>query len=150
VISLTRHHTELQDIDLKVEELSEGPLAILGDVNQIQQCFLNLIFNAVEAMPDGGPLTVSMGLDEEKTCARIRVRDSGTGIPGKNMDKIFDPFFTTKQEGQGTGLGLSITYGIVKGHDGRILAESEGSKGSTFTVEFPLSNSPLTGRDEHA
>jgi CheY-like chemotaxis protein len=75
---------------------------------------------------------------------KLIVRDTGTGIPADIMDKIFDPFFTTKKLGEGTGLGLSVVHGIVKQHDGYIIAESEPGKGSTFTVYFPQ----ITGEHE--
>jgi two-component system, NtrC family, sensor kinase len=115
VLSLTRHRMELQDIN-PVLDLAEEYLIVKGDVNQFQQCFLNLIFNAIEAMPDGGMLKVILKPDEATKEALIIVKDSGCGIPEKYVDKIFDPFFTTKEEGEGTGMGLSIVYGIVKNH----------------------------------
>ena len=68
----------------------------------------------------------------------ISVADNGPGIPDGNLDRIFDPFFTTKEVGKGTGLGLSLSYGIVQEHDGRLWVDSEVGKGSTFTVELPI------------
>lgn len=138
VVTLTQNRMALQGINLKME-LSREPLDVRGDVNELQQCFLNLIFNAIDAMPDGGDLMVSSGLDEETGFAQVVFRDSGCGIPEKQIDHIFDPFFTTKEENAGTGLGLSIVYGIVKGCDGAIDVKSIEGEGSTFTLTFPMS-----------
>ena len=137
VVALTRHKMEIQDISLSVD-FSQEPLNVRGDVNQLQQCFLNLIFNAIEAMPNGGKLSVASKLDSEKNCVQVIMEDSGLGIPEKNLDSVFDPFFTTKGEGEGTGLGLSIVYGIVKSHEGHIEIKSKEGKGSTFILNFPI------------
>jgi len=136
VISLTRHRMELQNIHLDAR-LSTEPLHVRGDVNQLQQCFLNLIFNAIEAMPEGGNLLIASKLDRDTKSAQVIFQDFGYGITEKDIDRIFDPFFTTKPEGEGTGLGLSIVYGIVKGYDGSISVKSDVGEGSTFTLSFP-------------
>ncbi len=137
VITIARHHMELQNIRLETD-LHKGVFTIRGDANHLQQCFLNLLFNAIEAMPDGGELAVTTGLDREKGSAYVVIKDTGTGIDKKIIDRIFDPFYTTKPEGKGTGLGLSIVYGIVKGHNGQIHIESEPGQGSTVKVTFPV------------
>jgi len=137
VLSLTRHKMELQDITPSLE-CAEEPLMIRGDVNHLQQCLLNLIFNAIEAMPGGGDLKVTLKRDDADKEAWIIIEDSGCGIPEKHIGRIFDPFFTTKKEGEGTGLGLSIVYGIVKNHDGRIEVHSREGQGTTFSLRFPL------------
>jgi len=137
VLSLTRHKMELQDITPSLE-CAEEPLMIRGDVNLLQQCLLNLIFNAIEAMPGGGDLKVTLKRDDADKEAWIVIEDSGCGIPEKHIGRIFDPFFTTKEEGEGTGLGLSIVYGIVKNHDGRIEVHSREGQGTTFSLRFPL------------
>lgn len=137
VTVLTRHHMELQDIRLTLN-LHPELLPVKGDINHLQQCFLNLIFNAIEAMPDGGDLLISSSADAEGKYARVVVQDTGCGIAPKSMDKIFDPFYTTKPPGEGTGLGLSIVYGIIKRHNGEIEVKSEPGEGSTFTTTFPL------------
>ncbi|HID19313.1 TPA: PAS domain-containing protein, partial [Candidatus Bathyarchaeota archaeon] len=137
VISLTRHKMEIQNISLKTEYYSQ-PLVLNGDMNQLQQCFLNLIFNAMEAMPEGGELHVSSELEPSGHQALIYIRDTGCGIPEEDLEHIFDPFFTKKREGQGTGLGLSIVYGVVKNHSGKIKVESQLGKGTTFILSFPL------------
>jgi two-component system NtrC family sensor kinase len=139
VLSLTRHKMELQNVTPRFG-CAEEPVMIRGDVNQLQQCLLNLIFNAIEAMPDGGDLKVTLKPDDAEKKALIIIEDSGCGIPEEHIDKIFDPFFTTKEEGEGTGLGLSIVYGIVKNHDGRIEVHSRKGQGTSFSLRFPLAD----------
>jgi signal transduction histidine kinase len=117
----------------------QDPIAEL-DGDQVMQVLINLVSNAVEAMPDGGLLTVGTQGDEERV--RLIVSDTGIGIPAENVGKVFEPFFTTKQIGKGTGLGLAVTYGIVKMHRGDISVESNadpaaGPRGTTFTVTLP-------------
>jgi signal transduction histidine kinase len=102
---------------------------------EIDQVFVNLVSNAVEAMSGTGLLTVQVSHGEEKIA--VVIQDTGCGIPPDLMGKIFDPFVTTKDPGKGTGLGLSIVYKIVAKYGGRITVDSEEGKGSTFTVTFP-------------
>lgn len=137
VIAVARHHMELQGVRLELDLLPEV-INVKGDIHHLQQCFLNLIFNAIEAMPGGGRLLVVTDLDSDNDLARVVIRDTGCGIDREKLRKIFDPFYTTKTDGKGTGLGLSITYGIVKGHNGHIRVESEPGKGSSVTVTFPV------------
>jgi signal transduction histidine kinase len=144
VLSLTRHRLDLQDIR-QVIDFPEEPLMIRGDVNQLQQCFLNLIFNAVDAMPRGGTLSLVLRADTARKEALITVADTGCGIPEAYRQKIFDPFFTTKEEGEGTGLGLSIVYGVVKNHGGRIEVQSTEGEGTTFSLRFPLAGQGAEG-----
>jgi len=137
VITLTRHKMELLNVDLIVQ-LHPGFLMIQGDERELQQCFLNLIFNAIEAMPKGGQLQIVSGLESDKNNARIEIQDSGYGISDENLEHIFDPFFTTKEEGEGTGLGLSIVYGITKNHNGKIKVNSKVGEGCIFVLTFPV------------
>jgi len=137
VITLTRHKMELQNVQL-VTKLSGSHLEVVGDKNALQQCFLNLIFNAVEAMPGGGTLTVVSEREEAKKRIRVSILDTGCGIPEEELDHIMEPFFTTKKEGEGTGLGLSIVYGVVKSHGGHVEVESRQGAGSQFTLYFPV------------
>ena len=102
-------------------------------MNQIKQALLNIFLNAIDAMPDGGTLKVD-SYDNKKFI--IKISDTGCGIDPKDLPHIFDPFFTKKDHG--TGLGLSITHEIIKNHNGRIFAESELGKGTTFKVELPF------------
>jgi len=137
VISLTRHKMELRNIDLTTR-LYPGLLMIKGDDRELQQCFLNLIFNAIEAMlPGGGQLRIISELKRDKKNVRVEVQDTGYGISKENLEHIFDPFFTTKGEGKGTGLGLSIVYGVTKNHKGTIKINSKVGEGSSFVLEFP-------------
>jgi signal transduction histidine kinase len=136
VIALTKHRMELQSIQL-ISRLFPGLLMVHGNSNQLQQCLLNLIFNAMEAMPEGGKLKVMSKLDSDKEKVRIEIHDTGFGIDRKDLNHIFDPFFTTKKEGRGTGLGLSIAYGVVKKHSGDIWVKSKPGKGSSFFISLP-------------
>jgi signal transduction histidine kinase len=121
-----------------------------GNKNQLQQCLLNLIFNAMEAMPEGGELKVVSDLDSVKNKVRVEIHDTGFGIDKTELDHIFDPFFTTKKEGRGTGLGLSIAYGVVKKHSGDIWVKSEPGKGSSFFITLPgLMFSSDHGEEKH-
>ena len=144
VLTLTHHKIELQNIQLRTK-LHPGPLLVHGDINQLQQCFLNLIFNAIEAMTEGGKLSVVSELDSVDKNALIEIQDTGCGIHEEVLDHIFDPFFTTKEEGEGTGLGLSITHGIVKSHGGNIKVNSQVGKGSSFILNFPIQQPPGEG-----
>jgi len=136
VLTLTRHKFKFRDIQLSTQ-LSPEPLMLEGDTNQLQQCFLNLIFNAIEAMPKGGQLSIVSKLEDTPKNARIEIRDTGYGIPEEIQGHIYDPFFTTKREGEGTGLGLSIVYGVVKNHRGKIKIDSTVGEGTSFVLNFP-------------
>lgn len=120
-------------------ELDERLPRTLADAGQLQQVFLNLCSNALQAMSqahDGG--TLQLRSEATARHVRVTVRDDGPGIPPELLRRVFDPFFTTKSVGQGTGLGLSICYGIVREHGGRIWAESEPGGGAALFVELPI------------
>jgi DNA-binding response OmpR family regulator len=108
-------------------------------MDQLKQVFLNLVINAVEAMPQGGELRIETKLSEDGDGFSVAFTDTGVGLSEKEQENIFEPFFTTKATG--TGLGLSVSYGIIERHGGRIKVQSELGKGATFTVHLPL-NSP--------
>ena len=116
--------------------LAAEPLPVVVDRGQIEQVLVNLIVNAIDAMPDGGGLVVSTGRDAEEVW--LRVSDAGLGIADEVRDRIFEPFFTTKSAGQGTGLGLAVVHGIVSRHRGRIEVESTPGRGTTFLVTLPI------------
>jgi len=139
VILLCRHRMQLQNIAI-IEKLDPDLPEITGDYNQIQQCIMNLIFNAMEAMPDGGKLTLSTSFERKKRMVHIKISDTGCGIPDENLSIIFEPFFSTKEEGKGVGLGLSVVYGIIREHQGSIFVDSKVGSGSTFTIRFPIVN----------
>jgi signal transduction histidine kinase len=111
---------------------------VLGDFNQLQQCVLNLVFNAADAMPDGGSITIESICNPGSRMVEIKVADTGRGISRENLPRIFDPFFSTKQEGKGLGLGLSVVYGIIDRHKGAITAQSEPGKGTVFSIQLPV------------
>ena len=117
------------------KDLPSQAVIMTYDYQQIEQVLVNLINNAVQAMPNGGSLCIS--LVQADGAAAISVQDTGVGIPPENLNRIFDPFFTTKPEGEGTGLGLSVSYGIITNHSGRIEVESIPGKGTTFTIVLP-------------
>ena len=104
--------------------------------DQIQQVFLNLALNAIDAMPEGGRFNVS--IHRADPWVEIRFSDTGDGIDEAVLDRIFDPFFTTKPLGKGTGLGLSICYGIIRDHNGQITVKSKKGIGTTFEIRLPL------------
>jgi two-component system, NtrC family, sensor kinase len=126
-----------------VKEFSPIP-KIKCSPSQINQVFLNIISNAVHAMPEGrdapGKITLRTAL-EGKDQVRIEIADNGVGIPEDVLPKIFDPFFTTKAIGQGTGMGLSISYKIIQEHGGRILVDSEAGIGTVFSILLPIQSS---------
>jgi signal transduction histidine kinase len=111
------------------------PIVIRGGRSQLKQLFLNILLNAIQAMPGGGRLSVE-ALSQDGRRAVISIGDTGEGIREENLDRIFDPFFTTKKGG--TGLGLSVCYNIVKSHQGEISARSKPGQGTTLLVVLPL------------
>ncbi len=136
-IRLVAHHLEMHNIVLKKEFCQEVPL-LPCDANQLQQAFLAITMNAVEAMPGGGTLTLRTTQRQAEEAVEIGIIDTGVGIASGVLPRIFEPFFTTKSEGKGVGLGLSVAYGIVKRHDGRISVDSEVDQGTTFTIVLPI------------
>ena len=138
------------EIDFEIVVPAE-PLRVVADSGQIEQCVMNLVVNARDAMPEGGRVTVRLDeveLDEDGAAAfvdgrpgryaRLSVADTGTGMDQATRAKLFEPFFTTKEQGKGTGLGLSIVYGIVKQSGGYITVTSEIGRGATFLIYLPI------------
>jgi len=103
---------------------------------------MNLIFNAIESMMDGGTLTLSGGQDRELKTVWMTVADTGYGIDPEDLPRIFEPFYTTKKEGKGVGLGLSMVYGIIREHEGSVEVESEPGKGTLFKLTLPAGVEP--------
>ncbi|MBF0257369.1 MAG: response regulator [Desulfamplus sp.] len=134
-IILSQHKLELNNIKL-VSRISPDIPPINGDFNQLQQSLINLIFNAVDAMPDGGTLELYAGYDLRDKTVTISVRDTGIGISKENISRIFEPFFTTKSKEYGVGLGLSTVYGIIERHNGKVCVESRVGEGSVFRLIF--------------
>jgi signal transduction histidine kinase len=108
--------------------------------NQLKQVFLNLVVNAIEAMPRGGELAISTSLSDDGKWVSISFQDQGMGLSQKAMAHLFEPFYTTKSKG--TGLGLSVSYGLIEQHGGNITVESAEGQGSCFTVKLPTG--PIT------
>ncbi len=127
---LSRHR-----IQVEIAFAESVPL-ISADADQMSQVFLNLIMNAIHAMPDGGTLRVEG--TQVNGNLRISLADTGHGIPAEHLSRIFDPFFTTKETGKGTGLGLTVVKGIIEEHGGTITVTSEPGRGTTFTITLPL------------
>lgn len=139
---------------------SEGLPVVLGDADRLQQVLLNLLLNAVQAMPEGGALAVEtaaetrqrpgLELAPEQTFVRLEVTDTGVGIPADLKDKIFEPFYTSKEREGGTGLGLAVCAGIVKEHDGWLEVVDRAEGGTVFRVYLPaatgLSEGSSAGR----
>jgi PAS domain S-box-containing protein len=130
-----KHTRKSYDIQIQ-KDYQEIP-SIKGNKSELQQVFVNLMNNAVDAMPKGGRLDLSTAVKGEYVM--VKVSDNGLGIPREKITRIFEPFFTTKEVGEGTGLGLYVTSMIVKKHHGIIDLESEVGKGTTFMLKFPRS-----------
>ncbi len=136
-ITLSLVEKDLFVKDIKVINKFRHSPTIKANMDEMKQVFLNLILNATQAMPRGGKLEIATSLTENEQ-VRIKIADSGTGISEKHLSKIFDPFFTTKAPGEGTGLGLTLVHNIIERWGGTIQVESQGVKGTTFTIEFPI------------
>jgi signal transduction histidine kinase len=136
-LRLVRNQLLLSGVD-EVIEIPEGLPTVCGDYKTLQQVFLNLFINAVQAMPKGGKITIIANLSDEGNYVKIEVADTGAGIADEDLPHIFDPFFTTKEVGKGTGLGLSVTYGILQKHGGQIDVHSQEGIGTTITVLLPV------------
>jgi signal transduction histidine kinase len=142
LIHLSKPWLHTRNVKL-LSALSSDLPPVLGDAARLQTLFLNLISNALDAMPDGGELTIkthtvsSISPSGNGRWVEISISDTGVGIPGESRKRIFDPFFTTKKAGEGTGLGLAICEKIIKEHSGRLNVESEVGKGSTFSIQVP-------------
>jgi two-component system NtrC family sensor kinase len=123
----------------EVEVLGPVPL-ITGDRDQLTQVFVNLLTNAVDAMPDGGHVLLQAELRTAAgvRCLSVNVSDTGVGMTPEQVRRVFEPFYTTKPEGKGTGLGLAVSAGIVRKHEGTLEVFSELGKGSTFVVSLPI------------
>jgi two-component system NtrC family sensor kinase len=136
ILALLERHPQFQNVQVRIEE-SPVPLWVQVDSSKMQQVFVNILMNAVEAMREGGTLTVRTGFSERAGFCRVAITDTGCGIPPEHIPHLFDPFFTTKEVGRGTGLGLAISYGIVRQHGGDIEVQSTVGAGTTFRVLIP-------------
>jgi len=130
-LSLVSHQAQLQNIEV-IRELSPSLPKVTADFDQLQQVFTNLSLNAIQAMPDGGRLTLRSSVVDNEIM--VAVQDTGCGISKENLAKLFTPFFTTKEKGKGVGLGLAVVHGIIERHRGKVKVQSEVGKGTTFSV----------------
>lgn len=134
-VELMRHLMEKAGITLTVTNKTDDMLVVYGNVGEMEQVFLNLLINALQATPEGGDIDVCLA--SEGTDVVIRVSDTGKGIAEEDLARIFEPFYTTRESQGGTGLGLAIISGIIEKHRGRIEVESVAGKGTTFILTFP-------------
>jgi signal transduction histidine kinase/ActR/RegA family two-component response regulator len=124
---------EARNIHIKLVRQISSNAIIMGDAGELREVLVNMVFNAVDAMPDGGTITLST--QEVGDEVEIRVADTGAGMSEDVRSRVFDPFFTTKGKA-GMGLGLSVSYGIIRRHEGTVVVESEIGRGTTFRVKF--------------
>jgi two-component system NtrC family sensor kinase len=137
VSRLVQNEMKLSNIEFSVTE--QDPLPPMKvDKSGIQQVLLNLFLNAIQAMPNGGKLSVVIQLASGKNAGRIDVIDTGIGISKENLGRIFDPFFSSKNVGEGTGLGLSVSHGVIEKHGGWIEVKSTPGSGTTFSIFLPF------------
>lgn len=141
-----------------IAQLGESPLLVNCDADQIEQVFVNMIMNALDAMQrDGGTLTVTSQTEHKRDGSRVMLafEDTGPGVAPEHEDRLFSPFFTTKEPGKGTGMGLAVSQSIVREHDGEITFSS-GPSGSRFVVAIPMTTSemikhePASGKQQRA
>jgi len=140
VLPLIRRRAETQNVAIAAE-LDPAVPRIMGDVNQLKQVFINILNNAIDAMPAGGRVHISTReVRGNGTGPQVEIafQDTGGGIPEDKLERIFDPFFTTKEDGKGTGLGLPISKRIVERHGGSIAVQSTPGAGTRFTVCLPV------------
>ncbi|MDE3068583.1 MAG: PAS domain-containing protein [Verrucomicrobiota bacterium] len=145
-LAMVEQHARNSGVTILDELPAELP-RVKANAHELEQIFLNLFLNALDAMPKGGRLQVSAAdgpvrLRDGQPAIAVVVADTGPGIPETIRDRVFEPFFTTKPEGRGTGLGLSICLGLVRSHGGEIGVESEPGKGSRFIVKLPATTVP--------
>jgi signal transduction histidine kinase/CheY-like chemotaxis protein len=149
--NLTRHkwqdlpHARGNPIDFEI--VTEAKATVHGNPSELREVLTNLLFNAVDAMPQGGKLTLRTS--STPAAVFINVIDTGIGMPKEVQQRLFEPFFSTKKE-RGTGLGLSVSYAIIKRHGGQIHVTSEVGKGSTFTIRLPVAQGVAAGKTESA
>jgi signal transduction histidine kinase len=140
-LGILTHKIEISGARL-VKSLTADLPPVTCDPKQIQQALMNIIINGVEAMPQGGTLTISSRRRDSEEMVEVEIRDTGIGIPKAHLENLFEPFFSTKAEGKGVGLGLSVSYGIISKHGGTISVESAPGQGTAFVVLLPYGENP--------
>ena len=144
-VMLVRHHIEMSGIKLDMNVLLDDD-QLVCDADQLEQAIVALLVNAVEAMPNGGTMKVTV--DDINESINISIGDSGVGIHEEMLSRIFEPFFTSKEETDGAGLGLAVVYGIIQRHQGHIEVESTVGVGTMFRMKLPRSQSEEEDQDE--
>ncbi len=134
-LTILENEMRLRHIQLK-KSLSEEMKTTLLDENQLEQVFVNLLLNAIQAINENGAITVRTHMGPRQESLVVEIADTGCGIARENLDKIFEPFFSTKKEG--SGLGLAVSYGIIQNHQGRIEVESQEGKSACFRITLPI------------
>ncbi len=145
-LGLIQNMLDVSNIKIHLALAADLPACYI-DEHQVQQVLVNIMANAIQAMPSGGVLSIQTQNNSERQELEIRISDTGKGIPPEYMDHIFDPFFTTKGDG-GTGLGLWVSYGIIKNHQGNMKVSSTVGEGTAFTITLPIfrkSDNPAPG-----
>jgi signal transduction histidine kinase/ActR/RegA family two-component response regulator len=140
-----KNRAEAANIHISLEIRCPAALMIMGDESEMREVLVNLVFNAVDAMPQGG--TLAMSAREEDQSIEISVSDTGIGMTEETRLRVFDPFFTTKDK-LGMGLGLAVSYGIIRRHEGTVEVESQSGAGTTFRIRLPISNCKMTSHSE--
>ncbi len=136
-LEFLKNEAHYRSIEIKTDFFSNLP-TLMSDTAQLQQVFLNILNNAIDAIKKNGEIEIKTRLDSKDKQVAVTITDNGPGIPNELLNRIFDPFFTTKELGAGTGLGLSISYSIIEKLGGRIMVASEEGKGTTFTIYLPI------------
>lgn len=150
-LDVLRHRAEMASIRIDTAYEPDLP-RLFCDYKRLQQALINIFWNGIEAMPQGGVLEVTVTGSPQARLLHIEITDTGSGIAEANLDRIFEPFFTTKAESRGVGLGLSVAYGIIRQHGGTIEVRSLPGKGTVFSICLPLERSMACDapRDRHA
>ncbi len=136
-VRLVQHQLDLKNIELQIN-LAKDLASVRCDPGQIEQVLLALVMNAIDALPNGGTLTLATHKAPTGTDVQVQVQDDGVGMPREVLKNMFEPFFTTKERGRGLGLGLAISRQIVERHQGRIEVKSEPGRGTLFTITLPM------------
>ena len=136
ILLLTGYQLQMAGVTAATQ-LPEGGFTAWGDYSLMQQCLMNLFFNAIEAMPHGGTLTISGGKIADDNHIWLSIADTGNGIKPDDLPRIFEPFYSTKGDGKGVGLGLSMVYGIIREHNGTIEVQSEPGQGTVVKMVLP-------------
>jgi two-component system NtrC family sensor kinase len=146
-LRLATNQIKLSKVKVKGDLAANLP-PIYGDRRQLEQVFLNIVLNALDAMPQGGTLSIACNNTRDRELVSVEFTDTGVGIPEQKISDVFNPFYTTKPDAKGTGLGLSVSLGIIRQHGGDIEVKSEVGKGTTFTVLLPVAKVPAQIADD--